>query len=206
MVEELKRFLKTPHWRRQHKWRRAIWTTMSRLGMTGMHALPLNKRWIDIHRRPMPMSGLDPSLEGFKIVQISDLHYSPVVWGRYLVQFMRWVNELEPDIVVVTGDLITGGYRYADRVAHILAGLKAKHGVICTFGNHDYSIYGRNGSPESKRRGNVLEQSLEKRGLVVLRNEVHRLKIGESKTPLTIVGLDDEWSGHIDPDVAFAKV
>ena len=31
---------------------------------------------------------------------------------RYLVQFIDWINELEPDVVVVTGDLITGGYRY----------------------------------------------------------------------------------------------
>ncbi len=46
-------------------------------------------------------------------MQISDLHYSPVVWQRYLIQYMHWVNELEPDVVVVTGDLITGGYRYA---------------------------------------------------------------------------------------------
>jgi predicted MPP superfamily phosphohydrolase len=42
------------------------------------------------------------------MVQISDLHYSPVVWERYLLQFIGWVNDLKPDVVVVTGDLITG--------------------------------------------------------------------------------------------------
>jgi predicted MPP superfamily phosphohydrolase len=179
---------------------------MSRLGMTGMHALPLNKRWVDIHRRKMPIAGLDPSLAGLRIVQISDLHYSPVVWGRYLAQYIHWVNELEPDMVVVTGDLITGGYRFADRVAALLGELQAKHGVICTFGNHDYSMYGKSGSADVKRRGNILEKSLEKRGLIVLRNEVHRLNVNGSKTPLTLVGLDDEWSGHIDPQRAFKQV
>ena len=44
--------------------------------------------------------------------------------------------------VVITGDLITGGYRFAHRVATILSHFKPKHGMICTFGNHDYSIYG----------------------------------------------------------------
>ena len=64
----------------------------------------------------MPLTNLDPAMAGLKIVQISDLHYSPVVWQRYLIQYLRWVNELEPDLVVVTGDLITGGYRFAQRV------------------------------------------------------------------------------------------
>jgi len=58
------------------------------------------------------------------------------VWKRYLIQYIRWVNEIEPDVVVVTGDLITGGYRFAHRIATILMHLKATHGVICTLGNH----------------------------------------------------------------------
>ncbi|MEY4918517.1 MAG: hypothetical protein RL616_2430, partial [Verrucomicrobiota bacterium] len=85
----------------------------------------------------------DPKLEGMRIVQLSDLHYSPVVWQRYLIQYIHWVNELEPDMVVVTGDLITGGYRFAHQIATILSHLKPKQGVICTLGNHDYSIYGK---------------------------------------------------------------
>src|SRR5205823_3586526 len=140
MVDGLKNYLKTPQWRTQHKWRKAIWTTFSRMGLTGMHALPLNRRWVEIHRRKMPLPSLDPAFVGTRIVQISDLHYSPVVWQRYLVQFIGWVNDLRPDMVVVTGDLITGGYRFAHRVATILSHLHAPMGVICTFGNHDYSI------------------------------------------------------------------
>lgn len=206
MVEELKRYLKHPEWRRQHRWRKAIWTTMSRVGLTGLHALPMNRRWVEIHRRKMPMQRLGGEYAGMKIVQISDLHYSPMVWRRYLIQYLEWVNELEPDIVVVTGDLITGGYRFAHRIATILNHLKTKHGVICTFGNHDYSIYGKNESREGKRRADYLEDCLEDHGLVVLRNEVHRVQLKGAATPLTIVGLDDEWSGHIDPEKAYDGV
>ena len=103
MIDSVKQYLKNPDWRRQHGWRKALWMTMSRVGLTGVHALPLNRRWVDIQRRRMVVEGLDPKLEGLKLVQLSDLHYSPVVWARYLVQYMRWVNELEPDLVVVTG-------------------------------------------------------------------------------------------------------
>jgi predicted MPP superfamily phosphohydrolase len=154
----------------------------------------------------MPLRGLDPAHQGMKIIQISDLHYSPVVWQRYLIQYLRWVNDLEPDVVVVTGDLITGGYRFAHRIATILSHLHTKHGVICTFGNHDYSIYGRNGSPEGRRRADYLEKCLEGRGLIVLRNEVLEIRRDGAQRPLVIVGLDDEWSGAIDPDCAFCNV
>jgi len=206
MIEGVKDYLKTPDWRKQHGWRKAVWMTMSRLGLTGVHALPLNRRWVDIHRRSMPLKGLDPRLAGLKIVQLSDLHYSPVVWARYLVQYMRWVNDLEPDLVVVTGDLITGGYRFAHRVATILSHLKSKHGVICTLGNHDYSIYGKNGSGEGNRRADYLQKCLRERGMIVLRNETAYIKPADGGTPVAIVGLDDEWSGHINPEAAWRGV
>lgn len=205
-VEHLVEYLKTPEWRRQHRWRKAVWQTMNSMGLTGVHALPLNRRWVEIHRRPMPLRGLDPALAGFKLVQISDLHFSPVVWQRYLIQFLAWVNDLKPDMVVVTGDLITGGYRYAHRVATILSHVRATHGTVCTLGNHDYSIYGRNGSAEGKRRADYLSKCLIDRGLTVLRNETLYLQPEGVRTPVAIVGLDDEWSGHIDPDKGFEGV
>jgi predicted MPP superfamily phosphohydrolase len=206
MYEGVKEYLKNADWRRQHGWRRALWMTMSRMGLTGAHALPLNRRWVDIHREKMPLKGLDPALAGLRLVQLSDLHHSPVVWQRYLIQYMRWVNELEPDIVVITGDLITGGYRFAHRVATILSHLHAKHGVICTFGNHDYSIYGKNGSDEGKRRADYLQKCLQDRGLIVLRNETAYIQPEGAKKPVAIVGLDDEWSGAIDPVSAWDGV
>lgn len=206
MVEELVSYLKNPHWGRQHRWRKAIWSTMARVGLTGAHALPVNRRWIEIHRRAMPLANLDAQFAGLKLVQISDLHYSPVVWERYLLQFMEWINELSPDLVVVTGDLITGGYRFADRVAGILARLRPPHGVICTLGNHDYSVYGKSFSSEGKRRADYLEKSLCAAGLIVLRNEAHYLQPAAPGAPLVIVGLDDEWSGNLDADKGFADV
>jgi len=154
----------------------------------------------------MPLKNLPPTMRGMKIVQISDLHYSPVVWQRYLVQYIHWVNELKPAHVVVAGDLITGGYRFAHRIATILSHLRSRYGVICTFGNHDYSVYGKNFSAEGERRADYLEKCLMDRKLIVLRNQTAELHVNGSKTPLIIVGLDDEWSGHLDADRGFSTV
>lgn len=199
-------YLKTPHWRTQQRWRRLIWNTFARMGLTGIHALPFNRRWVDIHRRRMKFEHLDPANVGMRIVQISDLHHSPVVWQKYLVQYVGLVNELEPDVVMVTGDLITGGYRYAHRVATILSHIKAPLGCICTFGNHDYSIYGKSAPAEGERRADYLEKCLEDRGLIVLRNEVIKIAKKGAKTPIVVVGLDDEWSRHLDAERAFKGV
>jgi predicted MPP superfamily phosphohydrolase len=206
MMDALLQFLNKPQWNRQHRWRHAIWRNMSRLGLTGMHALPLSRRWVEIHRRPMPLKNLDPALVGLKIVQISDLHFSPVVWRKYLIQYLQWVNELEPYVVVVTGDLITGGYRYAHRIATLLSHLKAPGGIICTFGNHDYGMFGRRGNGEGRRLADSLEESLKKRGLIVLRNQAMEIKADGARRPMVLVGLDDDWSGNIDPEKAFAEV
>jgi hypothetical protein len=179
---------------------------MAMLGLTGLHGLPLNRRWVEIHRRAMPLERLDPACNGLKIVQISDLHHSPVVSAHYLLQLIRWINEIHPDLVVVTGDLITGGYRFAHRIATILSHLRASLGVICTLGNHDYSIYGKNTSVEGKRRADYLEKCLCDRGLRVLRNQSCQITPPGARAPLVIVGLDDEWSGHIDAARGFEGV
>jgi predicted MPP superfamily phosphohydrolase len=205
-MPNLMQFFHEPHWQRQHRWRRAVWLQMSRIGLTGLHTLPVNRRWVDIHRRDMLLKNLDPKMAGMRIVQLSDLHYSPLVWQRYLIQYIYWVNELKPHVVVITGDLITGGYRFAHRIATILSHLKSEYGVICTFGNHDYSIFGKRDVADGLRRAAYLQTCLQKRGLIVLRNQTLALRTSDAAKPLIIVGLDDEWSGNIDPQRAFADV
>jgi predicted MPP superfamily phosphohydrolase len=86
----------------------------------------------------VPIAGLPAALQGFRIVQISDVHIGPTIKQRYLQAVVDRVNALQPDVVAITGDLVDG--TVAELAAHVapLAGLSARHGSYFVTGNHEY--------------------------------------------------------------------
>lgn len=86
----------------------------------------------------LPFEQLPESLEGLRIVQISDLHVGPTIRRGYVAQVVRKTLELAPDIVVLTGDLVDGSV--ADLKEHIapLTQLGPPGAVYLILGNHDY--------------------------------------------------------------------
>lgn len=79
---------------------------------------------------------LPPGLEGLRIAQLSDVHLGPLMHADAIARHVERVNRLEPDLVVITGD-ITDGLDHAARTFPALGGLKAPLGVIAILGNHD---------------------------------------------------------------------
>ncbi|MBT8380971.1 MAG: metallophosphoesterase, partial [Ignavibacteria bacterium] len=91
---------------------------------------------------------LPQSLNNFKIAFISDIqadHYTDE--GR-LENFINIVNSLNPDLVLIAGDLITTGPEHIDLSAEQVGKLKAQHGVYSCIGDHDNWAY-RNDTPRS---------------------------------------------------------
>ena len=82
------------------------------------------------------LRGLPPSLEGLRIAQLSDVHLGPLMHADAIAGHVERVNRLEPDLVVITGD-ITDGLDHAARTFPALGGLKAPLGVVAILGNHD---------------------------------------------------------------------
>jgi len=89
-------------------------------------------------RVEVPIQGLPPGLEGFTIVQISDLHLDPLVPQSRVEQLVGSSNALRPDLVAVTGDLVDGDSDGTRAKVRRLAGLQARHGVCFVTGNHEY--------------------------------------------------------------------
>jgi uncharacterized protein len=91
-----------------------------------------------VRRREVRVPGWPSSLDGYRLVHISDLHLGPMLGEGFARRLARQINGLEPDLVAVTGDLVDGeASRYRDRVAP-LEQLRTRDGVFFVTGNHDH--------------------------------------------------------------------
>lgn len=97
-------------------------------------------------------------MEGFTIVQLSDLHLGGVIKPKWLEQVVKKVNGLHPHLVVITGDLIEGyGWQGNGKpYAQTLKKIKSIHGVYAVSGNHDVYGGGKNFSSITKEAGITL--------------------------------------------------
>ena len=90
-------------------------------------------RKVEVHLARLPKQ-----LSGFRVALISDLNIGPTLGYGWLADVVARVNATEPDVIVITGDLVDGEVaRLRDDVAP-LADLRAKHGVYFVTGNHEY--------------------------------------------------------------------
>lgn len=122
--------------------------------------------------------GLPEALNGFRIAQLSDLHIGPVFNRQWLADVVARTDSLNPDLIVITGDVVDGSpSRLAEEVAP-LADLKARNGVILTLGNHEYYSGVQQWMPV-----------FQKLGLKVLANENTQIRV--KGTPLAIAGVTD---------------
>lgn len=97
------------------------------------------------------IKGLPQAFEGYRIVQISDLHLGRWHSDRPLQKVIEMVNSLEPDLIAFTGDLVNYATSEAFPYKEILSGLRTKDGVYAVLGNHDYGDYMRWPSNEAKQ-------------------------------------------------------
>jgi hypothetical protein len=140
------------------------------------YGILVRRRWFVVHRVEVPIEGLDASLDGYRIVQLSDLHIgalTPEAWGK---RWVRAANRLEPDLAVVTGDMVTSGTAFH-------SAMRAKDGTAVSMGNHDY--FGGDGEP--------LMTLLREGGVRVMRNEGIVLR-----DALYLAAIDDTWTSRQD--------
>jgi predicted MPP superfamily phosphohydrolase len=130
----------------------------------------------------VPLAGLPPALEGFRIVQLSDIHIGHTIKRPYLQALVDRANALKPDLIALTGDLVDGSVpRLCEHTAP-LAQLRARHGTYSVTGNHEYYSGADSWIAEWRRLG-----------LVPLLNE-HRV-IRHDGAALLVAGVTD-YSAH----------
>lgn len=125
------------------KWMNYIGGVLGLLGFALVwHGILYTRTHTQIVNLTVNSERLPDAFEGYRIVQISDLHLG--TWGsetKFLSEFVNTVNNLRPDLIVFTGDLVN---QKADEVVpfeKILSKLEATDGVYSILGNHDYGDY-----------------------------------------------------------------
>ena len=157
--------------------RRSAGATAAAVALFG-YALCVEPRWIEVTRIEIPIDGLPADLEGFTVAQLSDLHLGPTTTASHIRRAVDMTNRLHPDLVVLTGDYVSGSAAFARPCADELASLSAPHGVSAILGNHD-----------EWTDAQLIADRLRRVGIHVLRNEAQEIRSGVAS--LWLVGIDD---------------
>jgi predicted MPP superfamily phosphohydrolase len=129
---------------------------------------------------------LPPALQGFSIAQISDVHVGPTIKRGFVEGIVRRVNELNADLIAVTGDLVDGSVQQLAAHTAPLAALAARHGAYFVTGNHEYYSGERAWTEEIRRLG-----------IRVLKNE--HVVLQHDGASLVLAGVTDLSAHHFDP-------
>lgn len=171
-------------------------------GAVSWHSLLFSPMNPVVTRREVTLKGLPRAFAGLRIVQLSDLHFSPLVPRAYLEKCVRLANALEPDLIFLTGDYVTRERgvpreetirRYVEPLPEILGGIRARAGRFAVLGNHDTAVGPR-----------AVTRALQDSGFQVLRNDRVALTHGGARLPL--VGLADYGTEYVDQRRAFAGI
>jgi hypothetical protein len=137
---------------------------------------------IKLEKVTLASKKIPTSLNGLRLVQISDVHLGLIVRHRRLRKILDAVKKADPDILVSTGDLVDGQINKLDGLAEMLQSIKPRYGKYAVTGNHEFYA--------------GLQDSLaftRKAGFTILRNE------GMSVTDyLNIAGVDDRTQRYFD--------
>jgi predicted MPP superfamily phosphohydrolase len=145
------------------------------------------KQTPQVKRVPIKIDHLPPELDGFKIVQITDLHVNPTFRRAAVKDIVAVVNTLDADIVALTGDLVDGSVAQLGFDVAPLKQLNSVSGNFFVTGNHEYYSGVVEWIAEVKRLG-----------FSVLLNE--HLVITRGRARMVLAGVTDYRGGNFLPD------
>jgi predicted MPP superfamily phosphohydrolase len=152
----------------------------------GNHAVRRNEiRWLVEEFTEIPIRNLPPSLAGFTIVQLTDMHLRPFTQVEHIERAVIKTNLLKPDLVVLTGDYVWHDEEDILDLVPVLAKLNTRYGIFAVLGNHDI-----------KTDADLIVETFTRHGIRVLRNEGLDLQVGGAC--LHLAGIDDGWLGKPD--------
>ena len=149
------------------------------------------KTHVKVFEKSIELSELPKSFDGLKIVQLSDMHLAGFYNNpKYIREVVKKVNQLKPDLILFTGDLVHNFSEEIDPFVHILNELKAPLGKFAILGNHDYGHY-YNWESDAEEEANLVRVKTQFRasGFDLLLNE-HRT-ISLNGHSVEVIGVEN---------------
>src|SRR5216684_8408214 len=105
--------------------------------VAGSYGLFYGRLNLETAHQRIRLGHLPKAFDGFRIVQLSDLHISPFMSAEEIRRYVAIANQLKGDLVVLTGDFLTWDHAAEGAVVHALSALEAPFGVFGCLGNHE---------------------------------------------------------------------
>lgn len=156
------------------------------IGAGGLvYAHEIEPRWVEVKPVELTLPRLAPEFDGYRIVQIGDLHFDDWPNPAWLARIVGLVNRQRPDLVAIMGDFASYSARRldAERLSDALGNLRARDGVVAVLGNHDYTT----DAP-------LIRRCLRDGSVTELPNTFLTLRRGEAG--LHVAGVDDLMEGR----------
>jgi uncharacterized protein len=170
-------------------------TAVCGVGGLAVYAGEIERHWLETSRYEVAIPGLAPEFDGYRVVQLSDIHMDEFTEPFFVRDAVNHINQLAPDAIFITGDFVThqiAPRKFAEgsawQCANILTGLKCPQ-RYAIYGNHDVLV-----------SEDIVGSALRDNGIAVLRNEYLPLERGRAR--LWLAGLDDPVNGQPDPEAA----
>jgi predicted MPP superfamily phosphohydrolase len=146
---------------------------------------------LTIEHKQIHLNRLPKAFDGFRIVQLSDVHHGPFSDRGQIERAVETANRLQPDIIALTGDYISKERHYAAPCAEMLGKLKARYGVYAVLGNHDHWTDAA-----------LITDLFRAEGITMLVNEGMRFE--QNGAAFWLAGVDDTMVGLEDISLALA--
>ncbi|WP_080778688.1 metallophosphoesterase [Chryseobacterium phocaeense] len=155
-----------------------------------------------VRKIKIKIPGLSKKFEGYKIIQISDVHSGSFSDPDKLQHAVNLINEQNPDLVLFTGDMVNNVSDEFKPFIPLFSKIKAKDGKFAVLGNHDYGDYVSWTSPDAKKKNlEALIDYERQAGFDMLRNENRIIEKDGEK--LYILGVEN-WG--LKPFPQFGKI
>lgn len=128
--------------RQKKKWSEWAWDLWCVASVIGLWPRFIEPHLLSITKLTLPIPRLQASLNGLKILQFSDLHWSGDFSSHLKRKLIQKINQLQPDLIVFTGDfLCRSKLEDKEGLQQLLCCLQAPYGCFAILGNHDYERF-----------------------------------------------------------------